>query len=98
MIAAEFPPNGRGKLSTVSVQIHRMGRPSKPLRSYPNRIRALREARGLSLEQLAAAVGVTDETLRRYEIGDRKLKVHTLERIAQMLDVPAPQLLSSVDP
>lgn len=103
MINAQFPPVGGGTLSTIPVQIVGMptrnrGRPPKPLRAYPNRIRALREKRGLSLEHLAAEIGISDETLRRYETGERQVKVSDLEHIARALDVPAPQLLSSVDP
>lgn len=80
------------------------GRPSKPQKVYPNRIRAVREALNLSLEDVAEAATrlsgpkIAHQTLAKYEIGTIELRVRDLERIAQAMGVPAPALLNSVDP
>jgi transcriptional regulator with XRE-family HTH domain len=74
------------------------GRPPTPQRDYPNRLRALRDSRGLTLQQVAADAGMHVKTLARYETGERQLKTRVLERLAAALDVPPAQLLNSVDP
>lgn len=51
-----------------------------------NHLRALREARGLTLEQLAAAVGTTNQQISHLELGKRQLTVAWLKRLAAVLD------------
>ncbi len=51
-----------------------------------NHLRALREARGLTLEQLAAAVGTTNQQISHLELGKRQLTVAWLKRLAAALD------------
>jgi len=51
-----------------------------------NHLRALREARGLTLEQLAAAVGTTNQMISHLELGKRQLTVAWLRRLATALD------------
>ncbi len=46
-----------------------------------------REARGLSLEELATQVGVAPARLRNFELGHRRVPVAILARIAQVLRV-----------
>lgn len=74
------------------------GRPSKPLAHYPNRIREVREAKGLTLKALAAKIGTSAAQLQRYETGDRGLSVHHLEVIAKALSVTACELLNGFKP
>lgn len=57
------------------------------------RIRALREARGLTQEALALASGVTRNVLIDVEHGKRGLLFERLFDIAEALQVPAGQLL-----
>lgn len=78
-----------------------------------NRIRELREQRGLSAEKLAALVGTTQAQISRLENGQRRLTVDWMNRIASALGIkpqdliaPAPvanfandaELISSSDP
>lgn len=97
----EFPPERVATVPSVPVQtraLMRPGRPPKQLRSYPNRIRALREEQELTLEKLAARAGMGSEKLRKLELGDRELSVADLEAVARALNRPSSQLLTSVDP
>ena len=50
-----------------------------------NRIRALREARGLSLEALATLVGTTNQQISHLETGKRRLTVDWLSRLGEAL-------------
>lgn len=58
-----------------------------------NRIAVLREAKGMSQAELAAAIGVNQSTIHRYENGEYKLKVETALRIISVLDCTLQQLL-----
>jgi len=51
-------------------------------------VRAVRLAQGVSQEELAAAIGVSRETLSRYEHGKRTLPLATLFFIADHLQRP----------
>ena len=50
-----------------------------------NRIRELREARGLSLEALAGLVGTTNQQISHLEAGRRRLTVDWLHRLGAAL-------------
>jgi transcriptional regulator with XRE-family HTH domain len=50
-----------------------------------NRLKELREARGLSLAALAALVGTSNQEISHLELGKRQLTVDWLERIASAL-------------
>ncbi|XBQ15826.1 MAG: helix-turn-helix transcriptional regulator [Oceanicaulis sp.] len=54
-------------------------------RDVPHRLREIRHARGLTIEQLAELVGLTYQTVQRYETGDRSLRVEDLPRFAAVL-------------
>lgn len=58
-----------------------------------NRIRELRKARGLTLEQLAAAVGMSEPHLSRLEAGKRLLLVPVAERLAMQLQTTPAYIL-----
>lgn len=74
------------------------GRPPNELETYPNRLRAVREAKGLTLAELAKLTGFSHQNLQRYETGERELKVWQLEKIAAKMKVRPHQLLNTVDP
>lgn len=57
------------------------------------RVRALREARGLTQEALALQSGVTRNVLIDVELGRRGLLYERLFDLADVLDVPASELL-----
>lgn len=59
-------------------------------------IRAIREARGLTVSDLAAKVGISTPHMSQVERGIKNLNNHLLERIGAALDVP-PQALISGD-
>ncbi|MBY0430980.1 MAG: helix-turn-helix domain-containing protein [Rhodospirillales bacterium] len=61
-----------------------------------NRIRELREQRGLSLEQLAARAGTTNQQVSRLEKGQRRLTDDWLRRLAEALQVHPVDLLSDL--
>lgn len=60
-------------------------------------VKAAREARGYSQEQLAALSGVSTRTIGRIETG-RSPSIETLARIAQALEVPLHALISTPTP
>ena len=59
------------------------------------RIRALRVARGLSLEDLAARAQLSQSTLSRIENGQRRLALDQLLTLARALDTSLDQLVES---
>jgi transcriptional regulator with XRE-family HTH domain len=52
----------------------------------PNRLRELREARGLTLAELADRVGTTNQQISHLELGKRQLTVEWLRRLGDALD------------
>ncbi|GGG51483.1 repressor [Caldovatus sediminis] len=58
-----------------------------------NRIKEVREARGLSLNDLAERVGADHTTVWKLERGKRRLTAEWLSRLSKALDVPAPSLV-----
>lgn len=60
-------------------------------------LRRLRSERGLNQEQLAAKLGVRQEWVSRYEVGERRLDVVELADIASALGVTIAQILQDAD-
>ena len=58
------------------------------------RIRDLRQARGMTLAQLGDAVGLTWQQVRRLEIGESHLNIPRLTAFAKALGVPVSELLT----
>jgi transcriptional regulator with XRE-family HTH domain len=52
---------------------------------FPNRLKTLREAQGLSLDDIADRLGVTNQQISLLELGRRKLTVDWLRRLAPVL-------------
>lgn len=61
--------------------------------SMANRIRELRQARSLSLEEVARMAGTTIQQISRLERGQRRLTDDWMHRIAAALSVPPADLL-----
>jgi phage repressor protein C with HTH and peptisase S24 domain len=71
-----------------------MGRPARPLKSPPNHLRKLRLAAGLTMQQLAAAVGEDNhQTIEKLEIGKNRLTAEWRERLAAPLRLDDPDEL-----
>lgn len=58
-----------------------------------NNIKAYRKEKGLTQEQLGELVGLSENTIRRYELGQRKPNIDILKRISDALEVPLVNLL-----
>lgn len=63
-----------------------------------NRIKELREAKGLSLEQVADAAGTSFQQIHRLERGKRRLTDDWMRRVAPALGVAPAALLSDQSP
>lgn len=59
-----------------------------------NRIKALREARGLSLDAVARSVGTTNQQISLLETGKRRLTVEWLQRLGEVLECHPWELVS----
>lgn len=62
-----------------------------------SRIKSLREKRGLIQEILAAELGITQQTLSRYESDVAFIKVDVLKKLAEYFDVTTDYLLGLSD-
>lgn len=60
---------------------------------FPEHLRALRKARGLTLAQLGARIGVRHEVVSKYELGLNNPSVPALCRLADALGVTTDALL-----
>jgi transcriptional regulator with XRE-family HTH domain len=67
---------------------------SKTQPRYPNRLRALRERQGLTLQDVADRTGLSYATVSRRETGDRQLKVYELDVFARALGCAPEEILS----
>jgi transcriptional regulator with XRE-family HTH domain len=59
------------------------------------KLRALREERSLTLQDVAEELGVTSMTVSRYENGQREPRLSKIEHIASCFDVPLSYLLEA---
>ena len=59
-----------------------------------NRIRQLRLARGLTMEQVASELGVTKASVPKWELGSTHPEYSRLEQLARVLGVTAAQLIA----
>lgn len=57
-----------------------------------NRIKEVRKKKGLSLQQVADAVGLGNNTISRYETGKREPKLETWQALANFFGVTIPYL------
>ena len=57
-----------------------------------NRIKEVRKKKGLSLQQVADAVGLGNNTISRYETEKREPKLETWQALANFFDVSVPYL------
>lgn len=57
------------------------------------RVTQLRKSRGMTQAELARALGVSQQAVFAYEIGDRRISVLVLERLARLFRLNLDQLL-----
>ena len=62
-----------------------------------NNIRRFRESRGITLKQMAGAVGVGESSIRNWEHGRREPATYVIVRIAQTYGVTTDYLLGLTD-
>ena len=62
--------------------------------SVGKRIRAAREAAGMTQAEVAKALGVSEASIRLYELGKRKPNPEVLERIAAAVGIEDPNYFS----
>lgn len=67
------------------------------LDTYPNRIRELRLARGLSQKELGDLVGVTDVQIGYLELGRRELRLPMMKMLARAFNVAPADILARDD-
>lgn len=70
---------------------------AKNLDRYPNRIRELRKARGLSQQALADRIGTSDVHVGYLELGRRELNLTMMRAIARELGVTTAEILAEDD-
>lgn len=61
------------------------------------RLKELREARGLTLEQVGAYVGVNKATVQRYEIGNIDIKRNVAIKLAEVLGTSPAYIMGWTD-
>lgn len=57
-----------------------------------NRLRKIRESKGLTLEEVGKEVGLATNTISRYETGKREPKLETWQQLADFFGVSVPYL------
>ena len=62
-----------------------------------NRIRQLREKRGLTQEALATELEITQQQLSKYEMNIASIKVESLKKVAAYFNVTTDYLLGTSD-
>lgn len=62
-----------------------------------NRIAELRKEKGLTLQQVADAIGVGNNTISRYETGKREPNLAVINRLADFFNVSVDYLLGRTD-
>lgn len=66
--------------------------------TFGERLRRLRLAKGIPVEQIAQAIGVTHSIVRRAENGEHQVRAHRLPKLAHMLGCTTDYLLTGRDP
>ncbi|MES1185895.1 MAG: LexA family transcriptional regulator [Myxococcales bacterium] len=69
--------------------------PLELLEAVGRRIKALRQARGLTQDAVAEALGIAVKNVQRLEAGGQNLTLKTLAHVADVLDVEPHELLKS---
>lgn len=65
--------------------------------AFPERLKSLREERGLSYQKLGEALGVSGVSLGYYERSERVPDINTLKKMCEYFDVTSDYLLGLSD-
>ncbi|WP_428668087.1 helix-turn-helix domain-containing protein [Reyranella sp.] len=68
--------------------------PAEPIKNFPNRLREWREARGLSLKQLAELTNQKHQSVQRHEIGENQMTMVQMELYARKLKIKPEELFN----
>lgn len=68
-----------------------------PAVQFATNVERLREARGLTQEQLGWAAGIHQTAIARIESGERKPTLNTIFKLAAGLEVPPAKLFAGID-
>jgi transcriptional regulator with XRE-family HTH domain len=83
------------KSSPSEPQAARRPKRQKVAANFPARLTALREERGLSMEQFAKRLGISRQALWYWETGQRVPRSYRLSEMAKVLDVDERELFGS---
>lgn len=72
-------------------------RSDTPQAQFAANVERLREARGLTQEQLGWAAGLHQTAVARIETGERKPELNTILKLAAGLEVPPAELFAGID-
>lgn len=61
-------------------------------------ITLVRKARGMTQAELARAIGVSQQAVFAYELGDRRVSVLVLAKIAKIFSVPVEEMIGLIAP
>jgi transcriptional regulator with XRE-family HTH domain len=75
-----------------------MDQKDEVLKKFGRYLTALRKEKKMTIEELAAATGLTSHKLRRIEAGEVNILFTTVVSLSMGLDVSPGQLLESLDP
>lgn len=63
-----------------------------------NRLKKHRESAGITQKEVAAIIGVSESTYRSYELGDRKISVDLLAKLAEIYRTSVDVLIGNAEP
>ncbi|MBN8850448.1 MAG: hypothetical protein BGO55_31945 [Sphingobacteriales bacterium 50-39] len=75
-----------------------MDQKDEVLKKFGRYLTALREERKMTVQELAAATGLTSQKLRRIEAGEVDILFSTVVTLSMGLDISPAKLLQSLDP
>ena len=75
-----------------------MDQKDEVLKKFGRYLTARREERNMTVQELAAATGLTSQNLRRIEAGEVDILFTTVVMLSKGLDITPGELLQSLDP
>lgn len=94
-MATRSPPSPRPVPRSEPKRSASKAESSAYFRALGKRITLLRKARDYTQADLARMLGFSQQTVFAYELGDRRVSVFTLKKLAQVFEIPIEQLLGN---